>query len=202
MTERTAGGPIRVSPAVHKRLTTGLGGYIMAMAACFLLVGVIVAITPRSDKEVLPTVDYQTGLWAMRLDAPYTVHAPEGLPAGWRATSSRVTGLNGKGPAAWHLGMLTAADEYVAVEQSNERPADFVRRMTNTKEPVGSQQVAGVTWEQWYREDKNQRSLVRRLPGVTLVVTGTASFADLGVLAAALRPQPRNSPAPVPTPQS
>jgi uncharacterized protein DUF4245 len=65
--------------------------------------------------------------------------------------------------------------------------------MTNRDRAVGSRQVAGATWAEYHREDKRQRSLVRLLPGVTLVVTGTASFDELAVLAASLRPQ---SPAP------
>lgn len=183
--------PIPVSPAVYKRLTAGLGGYTLAMLACLALVGLIVLITPRSNTEVLPSVDYAFDLRTLRSSAPYTAYAPEPPPAGWRPTSSRLTGANGTGPVAWHLGFVTAADEYAALEQSDEAPDAFVKRMTNRDRAVGGRQVAGATWAEYFREDKRQRSLVRRLPGVTLVVTGTASFDELAVLAASLRPQPR-----------
>ncbi|MFD0685055.1 DUF4245 domain-containing protein [Actinomadura fibrosa] len=189
-----AGPPavVEVSPAVHKRLTTGLGGFTMAMGACLLLVLAIFLITPRSHEEVLPTVDYGSQLWAMRNDAPYTSYAPEGLPAGWRPTSSRLNGLDGSGrkPVAWHLGFVTPSDEYAALEQSNEKASEYVPRMTNNKNPIGTQQVAGVTWTKYYRKDKKANSLARTLPdGVSLVVTGTASYEELAVLAASLRPQ-------------
>jgi hypothetical protein len=187
----TPPGPTPVSPAVYKRLTTGLGGFAMAMLACLALVGVIVLITPRSQKEVLPTVDYIQHARVLRAAAPYSVYVPEGLPARWRPTSSRVTGTQGKEPVAWHLGFVTPSDQYAALEQSDERPEVFVARMTNRNQRVGAQQVAGASWDQYFREDKKQRSLVRRLPGVTLVVTGTATYDELAVLAGSLRPQPK-----------
>lgn len=192
-TERPAPAePVVVSEGVYKRLTAGVGGFLMAMAACLLLVIAVMVITPNRDRELLPTVDYSAQLWAMRSGAPYPVYAPEGLPARWRATSSRVSGLDGNGPAAWHLGMVTPSEQYAALEQSDEKPvSEYLWRMTNSRKPVGSQQVAGQTWRQYFRQDKHQRSLVRELPGSTLVVTGTASYQELAVLAAALRLQPK-----------
>lgn len=183
--------PVVVSPGVHKRLTTGPSGYVMALLACFALVGLIVLITPRDERELLPTADFRGHALALRESAPYTSYAPQGLPTGWRATSSRLTGTAGGGPVAWHLGFVTPNDEYAALEESNENPAEFIARMTNQKLTAGVQQVAGAPWQRHYRPDKKQRSLVRSLPGVTLVVTGTASYDELAVLVGALRPQPK-----------
>ncbi|MBC6457534.1 DUF4245 domain-containing protein [Actinomadura sp. HBU206391] len=172
----------------------------MAMLACLTLVGVIVLITPRSQKETLPTVDYAPHTRALLISAPYTSYVPQGLPARWRPTSSRLTGERGKEPVAWHLGFVTPTDEYAALEQSDERPEVFVARMTNRNQRVGAQQIAGASWDQYFREDKKQRSLVRRLPDVTLVVTGTASYDELAVLAGSLRPQPKAAVSPGPSP--
>ncbi|WP_245681661.1 DUF4245 domain-containing protein [Actinomadura kijaniata] len=193
-------GPIPVSPAVHKRLTTGLGGFTLAIAACLLLVAVIYAITPRSTTEILPIVDYRSQLWAMSNDAPYRVWAPEGLPDRWRPTSSRVSGLNEKGrPVAWHLGFVTPSDEHAALEQSNEKAEPFIRRMTNDRIPDGAQQVAGAQWTRYVAESRKQNSLVRTLPnGVSVVVTGTASFEELAALASSLKEQ-RKGEVPLPT---
>ncbi|WP_242614379.1 DUF4245 domain-containing protein [Actinomadura roseirufa] len=204
----SAPATIEVSPAVHKRLTTGLGGFTMAMGACLLLVLAVFVITPRHAKEVLPTVDYQSHLWALRNDAPFTVYAPEGLPARWRPTSSRLHGLGeARKPVAWHLGFVTPSDEYAALEQSNEKASEYVPRMTNNRKTLGTQQVAGFTWTKYYRKDKKANSLARTLPdGVSLVVTGTASYEELAVLAASLRPQPKQGAKPIapasPTPGS
>ncbi|MFG2005703.1 DUF4245 domain-containing protein [Spirillospora sp. NPDC048911] len=189
----SAGRPtVEVAPGVYKRLTTGLGGFTLAIAACLVLVGVIYLITPRSNEEVLPTIDYGSQQWAMTTDAPYTVWAPAGLPATWRPTSSRINGLNGKGPVAWHLGFVTPSKHYAALEQSNEKASQYVHRMTNNKNPNGSMRVGGTTWTTYYRKDKKANSLARTLPdGVSLVVTGTAPYEELAILAAAIKPQPK-----------
>ncbi|WP_243718956.1 DUF4245 domain-containing protein [Actinomadura sp. 7K534] len=193
---------IEVSPAVHKRLTTGLGGFSMAMAACLVLVLAIYVVTPRSDEQILPTVDYNAQLWAMSNDAPFTVYAPEGLSGQWRPTSSRVHGL-GKGgdePVAWHLGFVTPGDEYAALEQSNEKASEYIPRMTNSSIPIGTHQVGGDAWNKYHRKDKKANSLARTLPdGTSLVVTGTATYEELAVLAASLKPQPKDGTSLTPT---
>lgn len=193
---------VEVSPAVHKRLTTGLGGFTMAMAACLVLVLAVYVVTPRTDEPILPSVDYGAHLWAMSSDAPFTVHAPEGLPERWRPTSSRVHGLDkgGEEPVAWHLGFVTPEDEYAALEQSNEDASDYVPRMTNSSRPIGTHQVGGDVWSKYHRKDKKANSLARTLPdGTSLVVTGTAGYEELAVLAASLKPQSKDD---VPLPAS
>ncbi|MFB4304436.1 DUF4245 domain-containing protein [Actinomadura sp. NTSP31] len=195
-------GVVKVSPAVYKRLTTGLGGFTMAMGACLLLVLAIFVITPRDNKEVLPTVDYASQLWALRSDAPFTVYAPEGLPPRWRPTSSRLHGLDagGKQPVAWHLGFVTPDGEYAALEESNEKADAYVPRMTNSSKPIGTMQVGGESWAKYHRNDKKANSLARPGPGgMSIVVTGTASYGELAVLAASLKPQPRQGGGPAPS---
>ncbi|GAA2138101.1 DUF4245 domain-containing protein [Actinomadura napierensis] len=195
-------GVVKVSPAVYKRLTTGLGGFTLAMGACLLLVLAIFVITPRDNKEVLPTVDYASQLWALRSDAPFTVYAPEGLPARWRPTSSRLHGLDtgGKQPVAWHLGFVTPDGEYAALEESNEKADAYVPRMTNSSKPIGTMLVGGESWAKYHRNDKKANSLARPGPGgMSIVVTGTASYEELAVLAASLKPQPRQGGGPAPS---
>ncbi|MBO2463803.1 DUF4245 domain-containing protein [Actinomadura sp. LCR2-06] len=174
----------------------------MAMGACLLLVLAIFVITPRDNKEVLQTVDYSAQLWALRSDAPYTAYAPEGLPPHWRPTSSRLSGLDtgGKQPVAWHLGFVTPKGEYAAFELSNEKAGQFVPRMATSSKPVGEQQVGGAAWTKYHRNDKKANTLARTLPdGVSLVVTGTASYEELAVLAGSLKPQPKQGAGPAPS---
>ncbi|MCP2336692.1 DUF4245 domain-containing protein [Actinomadura rupiterrae] len=187
-------GTVQVAPGLYKRLTSGLGGFATAIAACLLLVGVIFIITPRSNKELLPTVDYGSQEWALAHSGPYQAWGPKGLPAGWRATSARLHGLGEKGkPVAWHLGFVTPSGQYAALEESNEKAKDYVPRMTNSKAAIGTRAVAGITWDTYYRRDKKANSLARTLKdGVSIVVTGTATYDELAVLAASLKPLDKN----------
>jgi hypothetical protein len=192
-------GPYVVSPSVYKRLMSTLPGFSMALLSCLVVVGLVILITPRRNEGAMPRVDYQSDLTGLRAIAPYAAQAPEGLPQQWYPTSTRLSGRAG-GPIAWHLGFYTPQKEYAALEESNETPegaGNFVDRMTSQGHPDGTSQIAGATWDRTFRPDKKQRSLVRRLPGLTLIVTGTASYEELAVLAGALKAQPK--PAATPT---
>lgn len=186
---------VQVSPGLYKRLTTGLGGFASAIVACLLMVGVIFLITPRSNKELLPTIDYGSQEWALAHQGPYQAWGPKQLPVGWRATSARLTGVGESGkPVQWHLGFIAPSGEYAALEESNEKAKDYVPRMTNSKVATGSKNVNGITWDTYFRRDKKANSLARTLPdGVSIVVTGTAGYDELAILAGALKPLDKNS---------
>jgi hypothetical protein len=175
-----------VTSTAARRLASGLPAYAMAMLACLVVVGLVLLITPRRNEDAVPRVDYRGDLAGLTAVAPYTAWAPRGLPPTWQATSSRLTGTR-SGPVAWHLGFYTPQGRYAALEESNER-GDFIARMTSAGRPDGALAVGGATWQRSLRADKNQRSLVLRQPGVTLVVTGTASYGELAALAGSLRP--------------
>ena len=188
-------GPITVSPSVYRRLMSGLPGLIIAILACLAVVPMVILLTPRRNPGGIPRVDYRGELSGLEAVAPYPVQAPEGLPPQWYPTSSRLTGKTG-GPVAWHLGFYTPQKQYAALEESNEQPGGhggFIDRMTSQGHPEGSMQVAGTTWDKTFRKDKKQRSLVRRLPGLTMVVTGTASYDELAVFAGSLKARPKPS---------
>lgn len=187
-------GPVVVSPSVYRRLVSGLPGLIVAMLVC-LLAGLVILLMPRRNDNAIPRADYRSDLTGLVATAPYQVLAPEGLPPQWYPTSTRLTGRVG-GPVSWHLGFNTPGKEYAALEESNETPdgaGNFVDRMTSQGHPDGTAQIAGATWDRRFRPDKKQRSLVRELPGVTIVLTGTASYEELAVLAGSLKPQPKTA---------
>jgi hypothetical protein len=197
--------PARVSEGTYKRLTSGVGQFALAIGACFALVLVVMLLTPGNNilnnpKETLPSADPSEGATALRFSAPYVSWAPQGLPANWHCTSSTLSGTtrqSGKDPVSWHVGYVTPDSQYAALEQSNEKPANaFIGRMTNVRPTMpgalkGTRDIAGATWEEYFRTDKKQYSLVRRLPDLTLVVSGTASYDELATLAASLQPQPK-----------
>lgn len=147
--------------------------------------GIYVVIPHDESKNPVKTVDYRVELASARRAAPYPVLAPEGLARDWRATS--VT-YQGQGPdgAKWHLGFLAPKQQYVAVEQSDAKPAAFIAGVTHRAEPAGGAvKVAGQKWDRY--EGAKYRALVRQQKDVTTVVTGTASFERLAEMAAALR---------------
>ena len=123
--------------------------------------------------------------------ASYPVIAPQRVPAGWQAVSSRLTGRRG-GLVSWHCGFVTPSGALASLEESNERPAEFIRRMTNSGNLLPPVFYGGTEWARRWRADKGQRSLYHSRPGgPTVVVTGNASWTELETLLASLRAQPR-----------
>ncbi|GAA3663926.1 hypothetical protein GCM10022224_029840 [Nonomuraea antimicrobica] len=173
------------------RFTQGLYGYAVALFVCLAGAGVFLLVTPQSREEHIPRLDYSITVANFGHTVPYGVWSPQQDPADWVPNSNRIAkGENGA--AVLYLGYATAKREHAMFAQSNEQPAaGFASRMANTDKATGTQQVGGVAWEQRFREDKNQRSLVRVLPDVTLVITGTADWAELGELAARLQQRPQ-----------
>ena len=164
------------------------------MLVCLLLTAFIIAAVPLQHAGSPVTVSYQHDLATMTRAARYPVVAPAGLPLSWSPVSSAVAlgGANGPGTATWHLGFATPSGTLASVEQSDAAAAAFVRRMTNSGTPAPAARIAGLLWRASANADRGQRSLYRTgLDGSTLVVTGNASWAQLRVLAASLRVQPR-----------
>ncbi|MBP2067280.1 hypothetical protein J2Z30_008346 [Streptomyces iranensis] len=133
------------------------------------------------------TVNYRVELATARRAAPYPVAAPEPgtLPKGWRATSVTYRPAAAEDGALWHLGFLDQSEEYIAVEQSDGKPVPFVEEVTQqARETKRTQRIDGKDWVRY--DGAKYDALVREEPGVTTVVTGTASYGQLTKMAEAL----------------
>ncbi len=161
------------------------------MLVCLAAVGGFLLLNPQGREEHIPRRDYSITVANFGHSVPYQVWAPQGDPPGWVPNSNRIaTGENGA--RVLYLGYATARREHAMFVQSDEKPAaGFAARMANTNQAIGTQQVGGQPWERRFREDKKQRSLVRVLPDVTLVVTGTADWPELAELASSLQQRPK-----------
>ncbi|MBF8192819.1 DUF4245 domain-containing protein [Nonomuraea sp. K274] len=169
-----------------RRFTQGFYGYAVALFVCLAGAGLFLLVTPQSREQHVPRLEYSITVANFGHEVPYGVWAPQRDPSGWVPNSNRIA-QGESGARVLYLGYATANKQHAMFVQSDEQPAAaFASRMANTDKAVGTQQIGGVAWEQRYREDKNQRSLVRVLPEVTLVITGTADWPELAELAALL----------------
>lgn len=174
--------------AATVRTGTGRVRLVRSVVACVLLTALVVVLTPRRSDIPGPAVAYRGDAARLRAAAPFPTYAPGALPGSWWPVASRLTGVDAP-PLAWHLAFVLPGGGQAALEQSDETSAAFASRMANVAAVSGHQRIAGVDWERRFRPDKDQRSLVRRAGPVTLVITGTASWADLTLLARSLRTQ-------------
>jgi hypothetical protein len=168
-----------------RRFTEGLYGYAFALAVCLAAVGIFLLVTPQSRTEHIPRVNYAIDQANAVRVAAYPIEAPTAVLPNWVPNSSRLTQ---KGTyVTWRLGFATGERMHAMLAQSNEQPfADFANRMANTDKVSGTRQINGQAWQERFREDKDQRSLVRILADRTVVVTGSAGWPELTALAASL----------------
>ncbi len=157
---------------------------IISLAVIGLVVGFIYMFIPHDDSQPpVKRVDYRIELLTARRAAAYPVAAPEGLPSAWKATSVRFQGAESD---RWHLGFHDPDGEYVAIEQSTQKPARFIDEASQgATETKGTEQIGGRTWQRY--EGEKYDALVLKDEGSTTVVTGTASFERLTAMAKALR---------------
>ncbi len=126
-------------------------------------------------------------LLTARRAAPYPVAAPEGLAEEWKPTSVR---YRGEDSATWHLGFHTERGEYVQVQQSTQKPAEFIEEATQgARETERTEEIGGRTWTRYEggRYDALVLEDTEGVEGATTVVAGTGSFEQLTTMAAALK---------------
>jgi Protein of unknown function (DUF4245) len=148
---------------------------IRSLVVVLLLIGAVAlyqSLLTDDPGDPTPAVDYQTAVTAAREESGYPVLAPADLPDGWEATSVRYT------PGAewaWHLGVLTADEEYVGLEQARIDPDSLIETAAEGTEPTGTTEIDGAAWQVRTDESRGETTLVREQQGVTTVVTGSAS---------------------------
>ncbi len=161
---------------------------------CLVLCAAIIVAVPMQHATAPVAVGYHRDLARLTSTARYTALAPAGLPRTLTPVSSSlaVGGANGPGTVTWHLGYTAPSGGLASLEETDAAAAAFVRRMTNGGSPLPAVRIAGRTWNASATPARGQRSLYRTAPGgPTLVVTGTATWAELRTLAASLRTHTR-----------
>jgi hypothetical protein len=157
---------------------------ILSLGLIGIAAALIYVFIPHDDSPPdIRRVDYRVELLTARRAASYPVAAPEGLPKTWKATSVRFQGDNSD---SWHLGFHTPDDEYVQIEQSTQKPAEFIDEASQGGHATKvTQKIDGRTWTRY--TGGRYDALVLAGKGSTTVVAGTGSFNQLTEMAQALK---------------
>ena len=187
------------APERPARYQRSFGGMIGALLVLLLGVGTFVVLRDANRLEPAPpveAVDYVRPARFAQEEAGFEVLAPRELPEGWSATSVR---FDDGDEQSWHLGLLTAEQRYIGVEQAERPVAAMVDDFVDVDAREGGEvEVGGETWTAWSdpgrdpeadpsTEPEGDLALVREGAGVTALVVGTVSQDALSDFVATLR---------------
>ena len=170
------------------------GDMIRSLAVILIpLVILTVLFTDVPKDHPVTEVDWQSVLTTARRQAPYPVLAPTSLPEGWRATQAdwaRVGRPTRSGQLSvrneWQLGFLNPDNVFVGLDQGDLQADDLVDEQSRSGTPDGESTVNGQVWQRLVSPDGRTRSLVRRDPKVTSIVSADLPYAALEAYAATL----------------
>jgi Protein of unknown function (DUF4245) len=170
------------------------GDLVRSLAVILIPLFVItVLFTDLPDDKPVNEVDWRPVLAVARRDAPFPVLAPTNLPEGWRATQAEwvETGdpFRDGEPSVrdqWSLGFLTPDNVFIGLDQGDRQPESLVQEQSRDGRPDGQSTVNGQAWERLLSPDGRTRSLVRREPAVTTIVSGDLGYDALEAYAATL----------------
>lgn len=157
-------------PGRYQRSPNALVG---SMLVVLVVVAAFVAIRSfaRGNQDVAaPTVDYAAAAKQARSEGRLVVAAPHPMPKGWRATSARYSGASSP---TWHVGILTRAKTYVAIEEAQRPQGEMVaKQLARGARRVGTKTAGGETWSAW--KAAKGFALTRTIGQETLYVGGPA----------------------------
>ena len=169
----------------------------MIVVLAVLLVPIVALsafFTRVPDIKVTP-VEYRPLAAAAAAEAPFEVLLPESLPEGWVATRARWTPLGAirpeRDPApgnTWQLGMLTPQQMYIALDQRDKLPDQFVQEITRDGRSDGVSTVDGTEWTRYRSKDGRTRSLVLQTPDAVTIVSADLGYEALEAFTATLQP--------------
>jgi hypothetical protein len=182
------------------RYQRSFGGIVGALLVLVLGIGAFVVlrdVTRVDPPDPVRPVDYVQPARFAQQAAPFEVLTPRVLPDGWTATSVRFE------PAAddqsWHVGVLTAEQRYIGIEQGERTVGAMVAEFVDAQAQEGGEvQIEGRAWRIYTDPGRDPEAdpstaprgdlaLVRQDDGATTLVVGTVSEDQLIEYVSSLR---------------
>ena len=182
-------------PVPDRRSKQTFANMLRSLVPLVLIILAVVwwtAFRQSADVQPVKTVDPSTSVQLAANRAGYPLLVPTDLPRGYRPTSVRTDAGNaGKGdPVTLEIGYVTPKDQFAEFVVSDDPRDDAVTELLNDAAPAGSVQIGGDTWTRATRlhERDEETVLSRTGDGVTVVVSGSASDAELETVAGSVQP--------------
>jgi hypothetical protein len=152
-----------------------MGDIMRSMAVIGLIILALYGIGKiftQEPESATPAIDYATIVDQARPAAGFELLAPSSLPKGWKATTASLN------IDWWHLGVLTADEEYIGLEQVKVSVDRAVDRFANGSKAAGTAEIDGKTWAV-RKGPQDRTTYVRREGGVTTLVNATGPRSEV-----------------------
>lgn len=160
----------------NARMKQTVGDMVRSMAVVLAVVAALLLVTWRPDPDPVRVVDTVpiTNLAVSRAEFPILVPTLDDL----RATSVRWEPTRESGDVpVWHIGYVTPQDQYLQITQSTVSEPEYLEEQTLQGEITDIVSINGSEWQTYVAE--NETALVNMDNGITTVVRGTGSQADV-----------------------
>jgi hypothetical protein len=184
--------PPQANPAVERAARMNAANMARSLLPLVLICLVIVwwtSFRQSADVQPIREIDPSSTVDLAAARAGYQVLVPQGLDEEYRPTSARTdAGDAGEGdPVTLQIGYVTPSEEFAGFVVSDDRRADAVAGVLDGAQDDGTVEVQGESWTRSTTE-KDETALWREVDGVIVVVSGSASDAELETVAAAVEP--------------
>ncbi|HEX7835308.1 MAG TPA: DUF4245 family protein [Pseudolysinimonas sp.] len=163
---------------------------VLALLASLGVVALVILVVVRPSSIERDPVDYA----AVAADAQPSVDVPlvvPSLPAGWTSNRAELVTGTGDGIDSWQIGLLTPGEQYIGLVQGIRVDQRWVSEQTANADTGDTVTIGGHRWTIYDRRDAqdpgNLAYIMTTVSGdSTIVLGGTASDAEFGVLADAV----------------
>jgi hypothetical protein len=174
-----------LTAAAAKRANASVIGMVMALAVSLLAILPIILLNAapkteprRPDVNVAAIASNAAGVAGF----PPVVPA---LPEGYSPNYARWSGAGADGVSHWDIGYLTPKQQFVSVVQTATANPTWTNEQVKRAPVTGTRSVAGVDWT-LYDKPGTEKSLVGTVGTTTVVLSGSADFAELDAVASAV----------------
>ena len=163
-------------------MARSLGLMAVVIAALLLLGPARTLVFPGS--ATMQPVDYSDQVRTFARVAG-SVLSPVGVPDGWRANAATFHSTGHT--ARLHVGFATPGSKFAGLDETNGAADRLIADVLGKRGArlTGTTTIAGQTWDE-RRSDRGEEALTLTTGGLTVVVTGSASDAQLRALAGSL----------------
>lgn len=177
----------KAAARAERRANQTVLNLVIALVASLAIVGFLVIVVVRPTEVPREPVDYAAIAADAQRDVDVPLVAPERLPEGWTVNRAQLQTAAADGVVTWSLGIVTADDRYLAIDQGVDANPSWVSDRVKGASAGPDVSVGGREWTSYDRRDAADAgnvafALVRELDGSTLVLSGTATdteFAEL-----------------------